>query len=101
MIHAVVFVPTSHLLPDTQHCIAYCLTQGYAVVGVIRDDWHQAMQYLFTGAAAVLVIADLRHLDPSRQPRIEVVAEQPTGDGRRHRRTRLIRKPQDPKTEGE
>lgn len=84
------FVPAGHLRPDVEHCIRHCLARGYHVAGVVTDHLEQATEYLQTGEATVLVVADLSHLDPASEPRIEVVSEQPTGEGRRGRRTRII-----------
>lgn len=84
---AIIFVLSQYLLPDADRCIRHCLANGYSVVGVVKDNWRQAMEYLNDGTASVLVVADPRHLDPQREPRIEVVAEG-TGKGRR---TRIVR----------
>lgn len=73
MTTAIVFVPTSHLLPDAEKGINHCLAHGYEMIGVVKDDWGKAMEYLHDGTADVLVVADDEHLDPDREPRIEVV----------------------------
>lgn len=95
---ALVLVLSKRLFPDTKICIDYCLAHGYAVVGVIRDDWDRAIEYLYQRKAHVLVVADDRTLQPDRTPRVEVVAHQhtkptrpdvPTGArGGKHRRGR-------------
>lgn len=83
---AVVFVLSSHLLPDAGRCIDYCRVRGYRMIGVIKDDWRAAIEYIYDGRASVLVVADVDHLDPNRMPRIEVVADRlrndPPTDGR-------------------
>lgn len=71
---AIVFVLSGRLLPDADRCIRHCITQGYEMVGVVRDDWSLAMEYLADGRASVLVVASDRDLDPDRAPRIEVVS---------------------------
>ncbi len=86
---AVVFVLSRYLLPDADRCIDYCRAQGYAMVGVITDDWHEAMHMLHEGKAVVLVVADRQHLDPERAPRVEAVADRgPTG----RPKTQIIRR---------
>lgn len=88
MPHAIIFVLSQYLLPDADRCIRHCLAHGYFVVGVVKDNWGQAMEYLHDGTATVLVVADPRHLDPNREPRIEVVAEGTAGQPR----TRMLRR---------
>lgn len=90
MTHAIVFVLTQHLLPDAARCIEYCRSRGYDMVGVVRDDWTEAIRLTREGKASVIVAADARHLDPKRRPRIEIVAEQPISD--KETRTRIIRR---------
>jgi hypothetical protein len=89
MVNAVVFVLTRHLLPDAELCISYCIAHGYNMIGVVKDDWTAATQYLYSGKAHVLVAADARHVDPDRQPRVEFVADHgPSG----RPRTRIIQR---------
>jgi hypothetical protein len=99
-----VFVLSRRLVPDVGVCIEYCLTQGYNMRGVVQDDWVKACDYLHSGEADVLVVADDRSLNPDRAPRVEVVAhlhtepaapDVPTGRRGRHRRnerTRMLRR---------
>lgn len=87
---AVVFVLTQHLMPDADRCLRYCMANRYNVIGVVRDRWADAMAMLADGRASVLVVADDQHLDPNRQPRIEVVAQQ--HDSPRLARTRALRR---------
>lgn len=90
MTDAIVFVQTQHLLRDAALCIEYCRNQGYNMVGVVKDDWKEAMRMGNAGQAGVIVAADAQHLDPKRRPRVEIVAEQPVSD--RETRTRIIRR---------
>ncbi len=88
---AIVFVHTEHLLTDGSIGVDHCAARGYKMGGVVTDDWATAMSYLLTGLAQVLVIADERHLDPNRVPRIEVAAHTASRRGGVPReRTRLI-----------
>lgn len=98
-IEAIVFCLSARLFPDAGRCIDYCIAMGYHMGGVIRDDWHAAIEHIYTGKAQVLVVADVDHLDPDRAPRIEVVADrlrnEPPAEGRerRYRTSRLNRRP--------
>lgn len=85
---AIVFVVSRYLLTDAARCIDYCRSRGYVMAGVVKDDWAAAIALIRAGQASVIVVADTRHLDPDREPRIEVVAEGHTG----HDRTRIIRR---------
>jgi len=95
MTSAIVFVATQYLLTDAHRCINHCIAHGYHMVGLVKDDWGKAMEYLHEGKASVLVIADPEHLDPDREPRIEIVAdeEKPPADptGRQIRTSRITR----------
>ena len=90
--HAVVFVLSTRLLPDADRCIQYCIKSGYDMIGLIRDNWREAMEYLADGRAEVLVIADERPLPTDRAPRIEVVCHQRAA-GVRETRTRMLKPP--------
>ena len=95
---AIVFVLSRYLLRDAARCIDYCRAQGYAMVGVIQDDWGEAMRMLHAGKAQVLVAAELQHVDPGRTPRVEFVALQTPSTGPaaprtgRNERTAVIRR---------
>jgi hypothetical protein len=91
-VNAMVYVLSDRLLPDAQICIDYCLRQGYTMGGVIRDDWDKAIDYLYSGEAGVLIVADDETLDPDRTPRVEVVAHMPTRNRACVPRTRIIRR---------
>lgn len=87
---ALVFVLSRHLLNDAARCIEYCRCQGYSMIGVVKDDWAEAMRMLHQERVAdVVVVADRQHLDPRRAPRVEVVADHGTG-GRP--KTQIIRR---------
>jgi hypothetical protein len=77
-----VFVLSSRLLPDAGICIEFCIQQGYNMIGLIKDDWKKACDYLYAGKCDVIVVADSRTLDPDRTPRVEVVAHQDTQPAR-------------------
>lgn len=81
-VEAMVFVLSRRLFPDVGICIEYCIAQGYAMSGVIQDDWRKACDYLWSGKCEVLVVADDETLDPDRAPRVEVVAHQHTDPSR-------------------
>lgn len=77
-----VFVISDRLLPDAGICIEYCRVHGYNMCGIVRDDWVTAVDYMHSGRADVLVVADDHSLDPDRAPRVEVVAHQNTEPAR-------------------
>jgi hypothetical protein len=99
MTNAVVFVLGNRLILDGNICLQYCLAHGYNMIGVVKDDWRQALDYLHDGTAAVLVVADERSF-ADQSPRIEVVAHagtrtpngNPKAAGRRNERTHLVRR---------
>lgn len=89
---AAVFILGRRLLPDAGRCIDYCMAQGYNMKALFKDDWREAVEYVDSGEAEVLVVADF---DQSMSPRIEVVtdrirAEEPTGGRERRCRTSRI-----------
>lgn len=92
---AVIFVPAAHLAVHAAACLDYCTAKGYEVAGVVHGDWSAAAAMLVNRAAGVLVVARPDHLDPNREPRVEVVDQGGTPAlpprnagpvGRRHRR---------------
>lgn len=93
MINAVVFVLSQHLLPDADRCIQYCLGHGYAMVGLIKDDWGAAITMLIDGKASVVVAASPDHVPADRTPRVEYVchAAPPAGRARTVRTSRINR----------
>lgn len=93
MTKAIIYTPTDHFEQHTDQCLDYCAQRGYDVAGVVRDDWHTAMQLACEGdVAGVVVVARVDHLDPHRRPRVEVVAEQPAIGRASVPRTRVIRR---------
>jgi hypothetical protein len=98
MTEAVVFVLSRHLLPHAAICYQYCLSLGYHAIGIVRDDWDDAWDYIRDGTADVIVVADETDLEPDRSPRIEIVAHTLQGAGPAvtrpgtAERTRLIRR---------
>jgi hypothetical protein len=77
-VEAIILVLGQYLLPDVDRCVSYCLANRYKVIAIVKDNLRQAVDYLEDGAARILVVADARHIDP----RIEVVADPPSPDGR-------------------
>lgn len=75
MTTAVVFVPATAIVPFAKQCLDYCAARGYEIAGVIRGDWAAVARMLITGAASIVVVARREHLDPDREPRVEVLAE--------------------------
>jgi hypothetical protein len=88
VINAVVFIPAEHLAQHLGQCLTYCEAKGYKLAGVVRDDWCAVARMVAGGIVGVVVVARADHLDPGREPRLEVVAELEPG----HRRTRIIRR---------
>lgn len=74
---AVIFVPAvATYATHAAHCFMHCAAQGYHVLGVpIPGDWASAAKALMTGTATVLVVARPDHLDPRREPRIEIAGQ--------------------------
>lgn len=92
---AVIYIPAAHHLANyADQCFAYCLVRGYAVTGVITTNWADVMAVMGAKAAQVIVVARPDHLDPDREPRIEVADDSPPpadpDDAERRRRPRLI-----------
>jgi hypothetical protein len=77
-VEAIILVLGQYLLPDVDRCVSYCLANRYKVIAIVKDNLRLAAQYLDDGTAHVCVVADARHIDP----RIEVVADPPSPDGR-------------------
>ena len=72
---AVVFVPDAKVVPYAKLCLDYCARRGYDIAGVIRGDWPAVAAMLATKAVGVVVVARREHLEPDREPRVEVLAE--------------------------
>ena len=96
---AIVFVLSEHLYPHASICYQYCLSLGYHAVGIVRDDWSKAWDYIRDGKAEVIVVASPKDLNPERSPRVEIVSHQrrhhdvvkPSRPGKGER-TRIIRR---------
>jgi hypothetical protein len=87
---AIVFVPSDDFDPHATRCVAYAEERHYELVGVVRDDWNAVLRLIGDGQVGVVVVSDEAHLDPERQPRVEVVANQYSS--RWEKRTRVIRR---------
>lgn len=107
MTTAVIFVPAAlahvahvaHVAAYAAQCLDYCAVRGYEVAGVITTDWPAVVKVLTGGTASVVVVARPDHLDPLREPRIEVAyrpgsaTPPPRNDGpvaRRYRRPNRV-----------
>ena len=87
---AAVFVLSSRLNPDVSICVRYCLEHRYHMVTIIQNNWRGAIDYVRSGRAEVLVIADEHSLRPA--PRVEIVSHRPSKPGQSGERTRIIRR---------
>lgn len=73
---AVIYVPVA-LLPTVAYdealarCYAYCARCDYIVIGIART-WAEVEEAYANRDIGVLVVDRHDHLDPNRQPRIEV-----------------------------
>lgn len=75
MTFAIAFVPDGPLdLVFVNQCIAHCNHRGYTFAGLARD-WPTALKMIAAGLASVVVFARQEHLDPAREPRVEVCGE--------------------------
>lgn len=75
-IDAVIYVPVSLMSAGDYadalaRCNAYCGRCDYTVIGIART-WEEVEEAYARRDIGVLVIDRLDHLDPNRQPRIEV-----------------------------
>lgn len=80
---AVIFVPIALLSADAYadalaRCHTYCERCDYTVIGIART-WEEVEEAYAHRDIGVLVVDRLDHLDPNREPRIEVA----TAAGRR------------------
>jgi hypothetical protein len=73
MTNAVIFVQAEKFEANAARCLDYCAARRYEVAGLICGDWDAALQMLRDGLAGVIVVGSAAHLDPEREPRIEVV----------------------------
>lgn len=67
------------LVPDIEgkylfaaQCLDYCAARGYDVAGMIVGDWSAVVDVVRARSIAVVVVARGEHLNPDREPRIEV-----------------------------
>jgi hypothetical protein len=99
-IDAVIYVPTALLSTDAYtdalaRCHAYCTRCGYTVIGIART-WEEVEEAYARRDIGVLVVDRHDHLDPNREPRIEVVAAtehvavDPLARRSRRRRPRIV-----------
>lgn len=73
---AIAFVPEGPLnLVYVNQCIAHCNHRGYTFAGLVRGDWASALDMLAARLASVVVFAREEHLDPLREPRVEVCGD--------------------------
>lgn len=89
MTTAVIFIPAEHLATYSAACFDYCAARSYEVVGLVTTSSEAATRMLVDGIANVMVVARRDHLDPEREPRVEVLAEQ-ASPAPRQQRTRII-----------
>lgn len=90
MTTAVIFVPATHFELYASQCLTYCAARGYEVAGIVTGTWSSAISVLASRTATVLVVARAEHLDPDREPRLEIVAQADAGPV--HQRTRMVRR---------
>lgn len=76
---AVIFVPAAHIATYASQCFDYCAARGYEVAGVVHGDWAAAAAMLMSRTAGVLIVARGEHLDPNREPRVEVALPEESG----------------------
>jgi hypothetical protein len=88
---AVIYVPqVGHMFMYADQCYRYAAAKGYHVVNFVPGNWRQAAALVVPGAAAsVLLVARHEHLDPQREPRLEIAVPD---DQPHHPRTRPIRR---------
>lgn len=73
-INAVIFAkPADQLMIKVGICSQYCIEAGYEAIAIVRGVWEEAMDYIASGDADVIVAAEPDDLPADRRPRIEVV----------------------------
>lgn len=86
---AIIFVPATdpHMRHWVRVCFSHCLKLGYSPLAVVHR-WEDVLEMVFEeGLRPVIVIARRDHLDPKREPRLEVVTEErERAPGQRQRR---------------
>lgn len=88
---AIVYVLSEEFDPHATRCIAYIEERGYRLGGIVKDNWRAVLDAIAAGQADIVVVSEESHLDPKRQPRIEVVAHQ-VAVPRTAQRTRVIKR---------
>jgi len=76
VITAVIYIPIAllsagHYTDALARCHAYCARCGYTVIGIART-WEEVEEAYARRDIGVLVVDRPDHLDPNREPRIEV-----------------------------
>jgi hypothetical protein len=72
--NAVIFAqPADQMMVKVGICSQYCIEAGYEAIAIVRGAWDEAMDYIASGDADVIVAAEDDDLPPDRTPRIEVV----------------------------
>lgn len=91
-IPAALHVVTSSVLVATfgAQCQAYCEARGYDVAGLINGQWSDVLEVVAPRRAGVVVVARPDHLDPNREPRIEIADPISQRVGQQHRNTSPI-----------
>lgn len=88
---AVIFVQATTDFEAASRCLQHCQVRRYEVVGIVSGDWQAAARVLRDGLAGVLVVDNRADIPPDAEPRLEIVAEEPT-PAVEHRRTRPVRR---------
>ncbi len=75
-IDAVIYVPIALLSADAyadalERCRVYCVRCEYTVIGIART-WEEVEEAYANRDIGVLVVDRADHLDPNREPRVEV-----------------------------
>lgn len=96
---AVIYVPIALLSADAYaealaRCHAYCERCGYTVIGIART-WEEVEAAYGRREIGVLVVDRVDHLDPGREPRVEVATTadhvvEPPDQRSRRRRPRIV-----------
>lgn len=73
MVNTVIFVPNgAHMFMYADQCMTHAAANGYHITGLVTGDWGKAAGYVARGVAGVLLVARREHLDPHREPRVEL-----------------------------
>jgi hypothetical protein len=96
--NVVIYTPATNVMIKLAICSRLCQELDYEAIAIVRGDWGEAMDYLTSGQAQVIVVAEDDDLPPDRTPRVEVVSHMRPNDGpdvyrpgpNRNDRTRII-----------